>query len=201
MDWVEYSDFLWSYRWPQAIQEVNPDIIEIVTWNDYAESHYIGDINPNVVLDPDGQQYVPGMVHAPWRIPAQHYIQWWKTETEPAVTNDTVVFWYRIHPKNVTCSTGSPPRNADFPEDIIIAMALLSEPANITLDIGSNHVEFQAGAGVTTSSIPFPPEDKEIAFIQIIRNNQTVKSGFGDSPPMITNDCSYYNFNPWVGSL
>jgi glucan endo-1,3-alpha-glucosidase len=103
MNWVEYSDFLWTYRWNQAIQDVNPDIIEIgmfpyllftyqeaqptpVTWNDYAESHYIGDINPNVVLDPDAQQYVLGMVHSPWRIPAQHFIQWWKTGSEQPIT-------------------------------------------------------------------------------------------------------------------
>lgn len=29
-DWVEYSDTLWHYL--QAIQDVQPDIVEIVTW-------------------------------------------------------------------------------------------------------------------------------------------------------------------------
>lgn len=32
MDWVELSDTLWYYRWLQAIQDVNPDIVEIVTY-------------------------------------------------------------------------------------------------------------------------------------------------------------------------
>lgn len=41
-DWVELSDTLWKYRWEQAINDVKPDIVEIVTWNDYGESHYIG---------------------------------------------------------------------------------------------------------------------------------------------------------------
>lgn len=41
-DWVELSDTLWKYRWEQAINTVKPDIVEIVTWNDYPESHYIG---------------------------------------------------------------------------------------------------------------------------------------------------------------
>ena len=45
-DWVELADTLWKYRWEQAIEDVKPDIVEIITWNDYGESHYIGDINP-----------------------------------------------------------------------------------------------------------------------------------------------------------
>jgi glucan endo-1,3-alpha-glucosidase len=45
-NWVTH----WNYRWEQAVQQVVPDIVEIVTWNDYAESHYIGDINPKVGL-------------------------------------------------------------------------------------------------------------------------------------------------------
>jgi len=198
-DWVEQSDFLWYYRWLQAIQDVKPDIVEIVTWNDYAESHYIGDINPNVDLGDLAPQYVDGFIHAPWRIVAQHFIQWYKTGSEPAVTDDSIVFWYRTHPKGVSCSSGVLPRNAAYPADIIIAAALLSEAATISLDVGSNHVEFQAGPGITAGSIPFPSEDSQIAYLQIIRNGQTVKSGYGTSPISITNGCSYYNFNPWVG--
>lgn len=75
-DWVEYSDTLWHYRWLQAIQDVQPDIVEIVTWvilillslkeimittgswNDYAESHYIGDINSKVNLGTYAPNYV-----------------------------------------------------------------------------------------------------------------------------------------------
>ena len=36
-NWVEQSDTLWKYRWEQAINTVKPDIVEIVTWNDYGE--------------------------------------------------------------------------------------------------------------------------------------------------------------------
>jgi glucan endo-1,3-alpha-glucosidase len=57
-----------------------------VTWNDYAESHYIGDINPKVDLGDLAPQYVTGFIHAPWRIVAQHFIEWYKTGAEPAVT-------------------------------------------------------------------------------------------------------------------
>jgi glucan endo-1,3-alpha-glucosidase len=97
----------------------------------------------------------------------------------------------------VTCTSGTLPRNAGYPADIIIVTALLGEAATITLDVGSNHVEFQAGAG----SIPFPPEDSQIAYLQINRNNQTVKSRYGTDPINISIACSHYNFIPWVGVL
>ncbi|KAK4999477.1 hypothetical protein LTR66_001497 [Elasticomyces elasticus] len=42
--WVEYSDILFPSRWDQAIKTVQPDIVEIITWNDFGESHYIRDL-------------------------------------------------------------------------------------------------------------------------------------------------------------
>ncbi|KAF7341480.1 hypothetical protein MVEN_01885300 [Mycena venus] len=175
--WVELGDTLWKYRWEQAIQDVKPDIIEIITWNDYAESHYIGDINPNVDLGTAAPNYVNGFPHAAWRIIAQYYISWYKTGNAPTVTNDVVVF----------C----------FPADAVFAMSLLSSPATISLDIGSTHAQFDAGVGAAIGSVNFPVEDSQIPFIQIIRNGQTVKSMHGSV--FVTNSCSWYNFNPFVG--
>ncbi|KAJ7926937.1 glycoside hydrolase family 71 protein [Mycena leptocephala] len=197
--WVELGDTLWNYRWLQAIQDVKPDIIEIVTWNDYAESHYIGDINPNVDLGDAAPNYVNGFPHAAWRIIAQYYISWYKTGKAPTVTNDVVVFWYRAHPKAVSCSGGWAPRMASFPADAVFAMSLLSTPATISLDIGSTHAQFNGGVGATLGSVNFPVEDSQIPFIQIIRNGQTVKSGFGSV--FVTQSCSWYNFNPFVGVI
>ncbi|THH00598.1 hypothetical protein EW026_g1960 [Hermanssonia centrifuga] len=198
-DWVELSDTLWNYRWQQAINDVNPDIVEIVTWNDYAESHYIGDINPNVDLGTLAPLYVDGFVHSPWRTVAQYYISWYKNGSPPPIGDDSVVFWYRAHPKDAVCTNGARPRNADFPADAIFALALLSDNATISLDVGSSHAQFDAGPGATIGSVPFPSEDSQIPFIQIIKNGQTVKSGYGSE--YITQNCDYYNFNPWVGIL
>jgi hypothetical protein len=35
------SDRLWFDRWRQIL-ELAPRFVEIITWNDYGESHYIG---------------------------------------------------------------------------------------------------------------------------------------------------------------
>ncbi|KAG2040412.1 glycoside hydrolase family 71 protein [Suillus americanus] len=198
-DWVEYSDTLWNYRWQQAVNDVKPDIVEIVTWNDYGESHYIGDINPNVYLGTQAPLYVDGFTHAAWRDVAQYYISWFKTGSAPTITKDEVVFWYRAWPKAVNCSTGSLPRNAAYPEDAVFALAMLKDTATITLAIGSNTVTFTAGAGVTMGSVPFLSEDSQVPYIAISRDDTKVADTHG-SMYVNQSGCTYYNFNPFVGS-
>ncbi|KAK0822455.1 hypothetical protein LTR03_018149 [Friedmanniomyces endolithicus] len=85
--WVEYSDVLFPHRWDQAIQTVQPDIVEIITWNDFGESHYIRDLP--ALTGPTSLQlgvtgnYVYGQDHSAWRVMAQYYISWYKTGVPP----------------------------------------------------------------------------------------------------------------------
>ncbi|KAG1797384.1 glycoside hydrolase family 71 protein [Suillus plorans] len=199
-DWVQYSDTLWNYRWQQAVNDVKPDIVEIISWNDYAESHYIGDINPKVYLGTQAPLYVDGFIHAAWRDVAQYYISWFKTGSAPIITKDEVVFWYRAWPKAIKCSTGTLPRNAAYPEDAVFALAMLKDTATITLAIGSNTVNFTAGPGVTMGSVSFAPEDSQVPYIAISRNGATVADTHG-SMYVNHSGCTYYNFNPFVGSI
>jgi len=197
-DWVEQSDELWKYRWEQAISDVKPDIVEIVTWNDYGESHYISDINPKVNLGDLAPNYVNGFDHGAWRIMAQYYISWYKTGTAPNITKDQVVYWYRAFPKAITCSEGDLPRNSDFPADAVFAYSMLSSPATVVLTVGDNSMSFDVSAGVAIGSVPFSTEDGQLPVISIMRNGATVKSGTG-AKAISTSSCPYYNFNPLVG--
>lgn len=43
-NWNFPSDLLWFNRWNEILA-LKPRFIEIVTWNDYGESHYIGPLN------------------------------------------------------------------------------------------------------------------------------------------------------------
>lgn len=162
--------------------------------------------------------YVDGQVHAPWRDVAEYYISWYKTGTQPTITvriaielgypfaevlsiaqqEDKVIFWYRPNPKATVCSNGSPPRNSDFPGDAVFALAMVTSDADISLDIGSSHAEFTAtGNAITMGSVPFPVEDSQIPYIQIIRDGTQVKAGYGSS--YVEQSCTDYNFNPFVG--
>jgi len=106
---------------------------------------------------------------------------------------------YRTHPKAVTCDAGTLPRNSKYPADAIFALALLGSPATISLDVGSNHYQWNAAAGASIGSVAFPTQDAQIPYIQIIRNGSKVKDGYGSN--YITKQCSFYNFNPFVGVI
>lgn len=114
--------------------------------------------------------------------------------------DDQVIFWYRKNPKGAVCTGGttSAPRNADFPADEVFALAMVTSDATITLDIGSSHAEFTAhGNQVSMGSVPFPVEDSQIPYIQILRNGAKVKDGYGSI--FVEKTCTEYNFNPFVG--
>jgi hypothetical protein len=43
-NWVFPSDLLWHDRWRQILQ-FKQHFVEIISWNDYGESHYIGPLS------------------------------------------------------------------------------------------------------------------------------------------------------------
>ncbi|KAK3678381.1 hypothetical protein LTR78_001678 [Recurvomyces mirabilis] len=208
--WVAYSDTLFDDRFKQLTgDDVKPDIIELLTWNDFCESHYLRDL-PNqqdtsakdyVVLGDMGT-YVWGQNHAPWRIIAKYYISWWKNGSPPAITMDQVVFWHRIHPKGATCSGGSSTavRNAQYPDDAVFAWALVKEKSTISMSVGSNQYwTFEAdNNGPATGMVPFPSDlgNGVTPEVAIMRNGQAVQSG--KSSQVVQGYCTYQNFNPVV---
>jgi Glycosyl hydrolase family 71 len=63
---------LYSKRWESLIaSRDNVDIVEILTWNDYGESHYIGPIKGS---QPNSQAWVDGLNHTGGTIHSPHYI-------------------------------------------------------------------------------------------------------------------------------
>ncbi|KAK0247374.1 hypothetical protein LTS09_017488 [Friedmanniomyces endolithicus] len=96
-----------------------------------------------------------------WRVMVQYYASWFRNGSSPAITADRVVFWYRIHPKEVSCTGGtdnSVVRNAAYPVDAVFAWALVTEDATISMTVGSNEGwAFEAVAGIPTlNMVPFP---------------------------------------------
>lgn len=146
--------------------------------------------------------YVEGQNHAPWRIIAKYYLKWWKTGKAPTIIADQVVYWYRVHPKGVTCSGGStvPIRNADVVVDAVFAWALVKSSANITITAGSNTRTFSAnGTGPQLSMVPFPSMAAGGSFTptaKIVRNGKTIVTAKGSKP--VTQNCAWQNYNPVV---
>lgn len=77
---------------------------------------------------------------------------------------------------------------------------MLTAPANVTLTIGSETTVFYAEAGLTMGSVAFPTEDKQTPTVEINRAGTKIASGTGGISVNQTG-CTYYNFNPYVGSV
>ncbi|KAL9074635.1 MAG: hypothetical protein Q9157_004334 [Trypethelium eluteriae] len=204
--WVSYSDYLFPSRFESAVSTVHPDIIELQTWNDWGESHYLRDLPASFSSGPASatlgtmQNYVNNQSHSAWRIIADYYINWYKSGSPPDITQDQVVYWYRTHPKDATCNGGGSVRNAQLPADAVFAWALVRNNATVTMSAGQNAFwQFNAnGTGPQMGMVPFPNDlgDGILPEVSISNGGSSIT---GNASTYITSDCDYMNFNPVVG--
>jgi len=107
-NWLWRGDDLWYDRWQQVL-EINPEFVEIITWNDYGESHYIGPVNTNDLglFSAGGApfDYAINNPHDGWRTFLPYIIDTYKNGAAPSIPSEQVVSWYRLNP-NEACSTG-----------------------------------------------------------------------------------------------
>lgn len=117
----------------------------------------------------------------------------------PTVTADQMVYWYRPTPWDVTC-TGDPlgpPDGRDFLADVVFVTTLLTSPANLTVQSGSNAAStISMPAGIVTHNFTMGLGSQTF---QVSRNGVPLMGGTGGL--QITNTCTYYNYNAYVGSF
>ncbi|KAI0732037.1 glycoside hydrolase [Fomitopsis betulina] len=98
-NWVYLADY-WSYeqRWTTLIENRDVvDLVEIITWNDYSESHYIGPIEG---AQSNSQGWTNGMPHLGWLAMTDYYATAFRTGFYPRITQDQIFMWARPHPKD-----------------------------------------------------------------------------------------------------
>ncbi|KAJ6515281.1 glycoside hydrolase family 71 protein [Mycena sanguinolenta] len=200
-NWIFYSDWLFQSRWEQALS-LQPQFVEILTWNDFGESHYIGplhgDNSPVYAGGPTGAElWVNGMPHDAWRDVAQAYIAAFKAGAS-AATTDELVYYYRPTPKNAPCTdtVASQPTGFQFANDDVFVIAMLASAGTVTITSGSNApVIFHLPAGITTIAAPMGLGTQTFAL-----SSSTADFG-GTGGLKITDVCSVYNFNAYVGKV
>ncbi|KAI5803928.1 glycoside hydrolase [Geopyxis carbonaria] len=200
-NWLWPSDTLWFDRWEQVL-ELSPEYVEIITWNDFGESHYIADpLRPGAVVA-GADTYVNGVPHTAWQKVLPYYISSYKAGSPQAITEAQAVFWYRQTPASAcsdggtTCDQGSGPSAATCVEDAVFIMTLAPEAGELTVSIGGAAQTFQVEAGAKLTKMEFGGKTGavEVTFAG--------KSGSGSKE--ITNDCpasGVVNFNPVVASV
>ncbi|KAL3459835.1 glycosyl hydrolase family 71-domain-containing protein [Aspergillus heterothallicus] len=226
-NWLWRGDDLWHYRWQQVI-ELQPALVQILSWNDYGETHYIGPIYDSGI--PDGaSRYVKGYPHDAWRTFLPHYIDAYRrrnamlregishpsavtsyTPKYPIQYSDRIVYWYRLNPStsgSANGTTGNNPNMAqpafkpgELSQDRVFISVLVTEPSEVHVQIGhaSPTVSLAKETGVNHFSVPFSGLLGPVRFA-IVRHGREVETAIG---PDITEECTdgVVNWNAFVGS-
>lgn len=193
-NWVMPGNSLWYDRWEEMLA-TPPAFIEILTWNDYGESHYIGPYGKH--SDDGSGAWSASMPHDGWLDMAVPYIAAYKSGAKtPAITEDKLVYWYRPYPKAAGCSDSiGVPDGIDSFQDAVFVVAMLKEAGSLTVTSGSNTQTFKAAAGSHIYQVAMG-EGKQT--FSLARGSANVMSGTGSLE--ISNDCSKgVNFNAFVG--
>lgn len=209
------SDLLWFTRWNEVLTQ-SPQFIEIITWNDYGESHYIGPLS-SPHSDDGASKWVNDMPHDGFRDLAKPYITAFKAGADSVdsyITDDQVVYWYRPTLSSVECDStdntmgaGSNtsgnyfhgrPNGYEVMQDEVFVVTLLTADASLSVASGGTTKTFHAKAGANAFSVPMGVGQQKFS---LTRDSQTVLSGTSLKDIQDECICGIYNFNTYVGTL
>ncbi|KAJ5175656.1 uncharacterized protein N7482_001533 [Penicillium canariense] len=215
-NWMWRSDNLWYDRW-QEIWFLQPEFVEILTWNDYGESHYIGPLYDKAMAPMYiGQapfNYVENMPHDGWRLFLPFVIDMYKSDIA-TVTEEGLVTWFRPQPVGA-CDDGQTTINtasqlqiefepASVLTDEIFFSALLGSTADVLVSVGGNSVDSvswthkpSGGVGIYHGSVAYTGSGPVL--VTVIRDGVIIAQV---SEGSITSACDdgFQNWNAWVGS-
>lgn len=204
---------MWGDRWQQT-EQVKPRFVEIVSWNDFGESHYIGPIESAEIVS-GADRYVDNMPHQAWLETLPYQIAAYKNaydSSNPAPSvqggQEKIVYWYRTSPAAAgsTDATGNDCPSSintggyqtcyspsQILEDEVFAIVLASSPGTATISIGGSSSSYSVNAGINTISKPFNGATGTVSV--------SLSGGPSGSGVQITSSpaSGVANFNAWVG--
>ncbi|KAI0644960.1 glycoside hydrolase family 71 protein [Trametes meyenii] len=138
-NWIYRSDdWLYVRRWEQLIAMRNHiGIVQIISWNDFGESHYIGPIKG---AQPNSQSWVDGFPHTAWLDLTRYFARAFKDGVYPPIERDKIYMWSRPHLKSaeaVNDPIGRPDR-WQLTDDTIWVVAFATGPAEVRIHAGDN---------------------------------------------------------------
>lgn len=188
--------------------DISPSLVEILTWNDYGESHYISDPQSSADLPTGSSVYVDGVPHDAWLKDLPYYMAAYKKTAAP---NDPhVTMWYRLNPgtacsaDGTTCNTETqkqtelPPQDCDVDAIFFTTFVPSSVTATVSVTIGEGSPQTVAASspGVYNSSVPFSGQTGNVTVSVSGSDGSTIGPVEGAA---ITSQCQNVNWNAWVG--
>ncbi|KAI8165718.1 hypothetical protein K4K54_008207 [Colletotrichum sp. SAR 10_86] len=215
-NWMWRGDDLWFDRWQQILWW-RPEFVQIISWNDYGESHHIGPVR-----DKSLEAFTIGkapfnfvLPHDGWRDTLAFTIDMYKYNTT-TVDSERLVIWYRPNP-STSCKDGGTSGNTasqlqlefhpwNVAKDAIYFTALLTSSASIEVTVAgvqqkaSWSMTPEGGVGLYHGNAWYYDQTGDV-HVRVVRGGSTIAEVSGIA---ITTDCSktngYTNWNAWVGS-
>ncbi|GFZ45246.1 hypothetical protein JCM24511_02972 [Saitozyma sp. JCM 24511] len=213
------DDLLYPTRWQQLLdlpRDASPEIIQVISWNDFGESHYIAPIRG---AQPGSEAWTEGMEHEAFREMTRWFANRWRRGATSAhagqgAADGSAEFdvdgenrdevrvwgWWRTHPSDVVASDDpvGRPTHAEWARDLLNFVILIphnhsQSRHSFRVHNGNKH-EMQVNAGLNTFTIPFVPGS--VSF-ELAEQGQVVLRGEGRA---IERSVQKYNFNFWSGS-
>jgi glucan endo-1,3-alpha-glucosidase len=110
-NWYRIGEDNFPQRLEQVLQ-LQPDFVEVITWNDAGESHYVGNIWPEqTACCTDIQAYADGFDHSGWQQVLKPFIAAYKSGATDASSISPIsngaegAIWYRTLLTSASCSS------------------------------------------------------------------------------------------------
>jgi glucan endo-1,3-alpha-glucosidase len=190
------DNHLYASRWENLVATRDSvDIIELISWNDYGESHYLKDSTEFDAMPPN-TDWVPGMSHQGWLDMTAYYAAAFKTGVYPTVQEDALYVWARPHARTATAAADAlpPPTSFELTQDAAWAVVLATAPGVLTLTTGGTTQTYNVSAGANKLAQALSPGDTLRA--TLTRADATVL----DLTPSFTfqGATDTYNYNAFV---
>lgn len=133
----------------QHCTNIHPRYVQIISWNDYGESHHIGPLYSHAMeaftVGKAPYNYANNRPHDGWRQALRFWVDYYKTG-KATVSQESHIVWYRTSPSSA-CSEGDTVGNTasqlqiEFPPQLIMldkifSSAVLASTAEVTVTVG-----------------------------------------------------------------
>ncbi|KAK4684413.1 glucan endo-1,3-alpha-glucosidase, partial [Tremellales sp. Uapishka_1] len=207
-NWIYRSDdLLLPTRFLQLLSlppVSSPAILQIVSFNDYGESHHLA---PVLGAEPGSQSWTADMPHDGLRDLTRYFIERWR-DGKPAVeegsTKGKLWIWYRTQSKDMVALEDpvGRPRNADWAQDLINVAVTLppsSEVHHLRIQAGStdlrSFIELQNGQ-LNLITVPFRP-GKVVFSVTKGSGSWPIDNLLREHGREIVEQAEKWNFNFW----